>query len=267
MSYVADKHGLPLLSVLALLALASSFFNDNHEIRSASRALPVASRPSVSEALAAWAKANALSATEARPFVLVATAGGGIRAAYWTGTVLGELDAKVDAFRERLFAVSGVSGGSVGATVYRSLIALPRERLNEKCPKGVTQCAQKILGTDSLGALAAAMLYPDLGQRFFPLPWFPDRAAPLEQAWESAFMAAAGENGLESSLAGLAKPWPALFLNATWSDAGRRIVASNLRYADADAFVRSKDQLAVLGHDLRLSTAAHNSARFPITPL
>jgi hypothetical protein len=270
MSYTADKEGWPLLTILAVIALASSFFNDNHEIRHADGGMTVASRPSVNDALQAWAKVNSASTTVDQPFVVVATAGGGIRAAYWTGTVLGALDGKTSGFRDHLFSVSGVSGGSVGATVYRALIALPPNQLSEKCPSGVMACAQKILGAESLGPLAAAMLYPDLAQRFWPFPMLPDRAAALEKAWENAFNDITGENGLNSSLAELSqrRAWPALFLNATWSDTGRRIVASNLRYADAPspeatAFIRSKDQLSILGYDLRLSTAAHNSARFP----
>jgi hypothetical protein len=184
--------------------------------------------------------------------------------------VLGELDREAARFRDRLFAISGVSGGSVGATVYRALIDLPADQFKAHCAGGATECAQRILATDSLGPLAAAMLYPDLGQRFFPLPWFPDRAAALEHAWEGSFVRATGQDGLAASLADLSrtKPWPALFLNSTWSDTGRRIVASNLK-AEAPAAGSSEasflfsDQLAVIGHDLRLSSAAHNSARFP----
>ncbi len=271
MSYTADKEGWPLLSLLVVVALASSSFNDNHEIRQPVGGLPVTSRPSVSEGLQIWADANTRPGPQATPFVVVATAGGGIRAAYWTGTVLGLLDQQASDFRNRLFAVSGVSGGSVGATVYRGLIALPPATFSRQCPTGAMACAQDILGAESLGPLVAAMLYPDLAQRFWPVPMFPDRAAALEQGWESAFLRTTGHNGLEDTLAGLSsqpRPWPALFLNATWSDAGRRIVASNLRFSrtpstEATVFVRAQDQLDILGHDLRLSTAAHNSARFP----
>jgi hypothetical protein len=268
-SYAADRHGVPLLTVLVVLAAVSSIFNDNHEIPSASGMTAPAQRPALAEALTAWADANRGDGG-AQPLVIVATAGGGIRAAYWTGTVLGELDREAPAFRDRLFAISGVSGGSVGATVFRALADLPPDQLRQRCPGGITECAQRILATDSLGPLAAAMLYPDLGQRFFPLPWFPDRAAALEHAWEQSFKRVTGQDGLVVPLADLSRtrPWPALFLNATWSDIGHRLVASNIRHGSTptsapDPTIRYSDQLAVLGHDLRLSSAAHNSARFP----
>lgn len=269
-SYAADRQGLPLLTILAAIALLSSLSNDNHEIPAVTGLTDPAQRPTLAEGIREWAGAHRAGNKAVEPLVIVATAGGGIRAAYWTGTVLGELDRQAAGFRDRLFAISGVSGGSVGATVYRALVDLPREQFEAACPGGATECAQRILATDSLGPMAAAMLYPDLGQRFFPLPWFPDRAAALEGAWEKSFRDVARQDGLASSLSDISrhKAWPALFLNATWSNTGRRIVASNLRVGStqatpADPAIRFSDQLAVIGHDLRLSSAAHNSARFP----
>lgn len=270
MSYIADKYGVPLMTLLVAVSLVSSCFNDNHEIRPIDNGVAVGSRPSVTEALDAWAAANQQADHAALPFVVVATAGGGIRAGYWTATVLGDLHDHVEQFPRKIFALSGVSGGSVGATVYRALLDVPPEQLKERCPEGMMECAQRVLGNDFLGPLVAAMLYPDMVQRFWPWPIFPDRAAALEKSWEAAFRKVSGEDKLNSSLSALGdKPgMPSLFLNATWMDNGRRIVASNLRYAnspanEAEAFVRSNDALAVLGRDLRLSTAAHNSARFP----
>jgi hypothetical protein len=269
-SYAADRHGVPLVTVLLVVAALSSFFNDNHEIPTITGKTGLAQRPALADAARAWASTRPTGNGAIEPLVIVATAGGGIRAAYWTGTVLGELDRQAKDFRDRLFAISGVSGGSFGATVYRSLIELPKDQFDLHCPGGATECAQRILAADSLGPLAAAMLYPDLGQRFFPFPWFPDRAAALEGAWEKSFRDVTRQDGLRASLADLSqgKPWPALFLNATWSDTGHRLVASNLRFGASQSrnlhpTIRFSDQLAVIGHDLRLSTAAHNSARFP----
>jgi hypothetical protein len=271
LSYWADRRGVPLLALLMVLSFVSSYTNDNHEIRRAvNGGVAPGLRPSVTQALAEWGSANTTVGGAPVPFVVVATAGGGIRAAYWTATVLGDADRAAPRFRDRLFAVSGVSGGSVGATVYRALLTLPPEQLRRRCPAGLTACAQEILGQDLLGPLSAALLYPDLAQRFWPWPWFRDRGETFEQGLETAFRRTTGEDALNTSLGALSqvRPWPALFLNATWDDSGRRIVASNLRFAtdhqpEAGVFALSNDELAILGYDLRLSTAAHNSARFP----
>jgi hypothetical protein len=270
MSYIADRRGIPLLSLLFILSLIFSFNNDNHEIRKAIGSVAIDNRQGVSQAMETWMEINKASNKERTPFVIVATAGGGIRAAYWTVTVLGDLHDQSGKFAQRTFALSGVSGGSVGATVYRALLDVPADTIKEKCTGGIANCAQRVLDEDFLGPVVAAMLYPDLAQRFWPIPMFPDRSVALEKSWEKAFKKVTGDDRLKSSIGTLSlKPWrPSLFLNATWVDNGRRIVASNLRYAkedsdEADVFIRSNDQLAVLGHDLRLSTAAHNSARFP----
>jgi hypothetical protein len=270
LSYVADRYGFPLLSTMIALALAFSFINDNHQIRNPKIGPWVDSRMSVSEAMSAWSENNKQARNEEVPFVVVATAGGGIRAAYWTATVLGELHDDIEPFDKRLFAVSGVSGGSVGATVYRALLDIPQDELKKTDCGGVKKCSQEILGNDFIGPVIAAALYPDLAQRFWPWPWFPDRSKALEKGWEQAFKTATGRDRMNDSLGLLpSKPQlPSLFLNATWADNGRRIVASNLKFdkknvQEAFIFSRSNDQLAILGHDLRLSTAAHNSARFP----
>jgi hypothetical protein len=57
-----------------------------------------------------------------RPVFLVVAEGGGIRAAFWTATVLGGLSGgDTQEFGTRLFAVSGISGGTPGATVHAAL--------------------------------------------------------------------------------------------------------------------------------------------------
>jgi hypothetical protein len=266
-SYYANRSGVPLLSLLLLAALLFSLWNDNHAIRALTEQRPD-QRPTIDRALRDWSESNC-AADGCKPFVVVATAGGGIRAGFWTGTVLGSLHQAVPSFDQQLFAISGVSGGSVGATFYRAAaIDTPEQCRGER----FRDCLLRALGEDYLAPLSAALLYPDLAQRFLPRPWLPDRAQALEQAWTEAFAAVFGHEGLERSLVGLThdqgRAWPALFLNATWANSGGRLVASSLQLGqdpgDPDAFSPlPKDQLAVIGHDLRLATAAHNSARFP----
>ena len=268
-SYAGNKTGAPLLSMLLALAVLFSLWNDNHAIRPLYSQTPIGSRPTVAETVHAW-QLKHCRAKACDPFILVATAGGGIRAGYWTGAVLGYLhdtnlnnqNRKHD-FEEQLFAISGVSGGSVGATVYRGIATAADEA---ECKHKVLKCTLDVLSRDYLSPLSASLLYPDLLQRFLPRPWLPDRARTLEKSWEQGFKDVTGKDTLSQSLSGLGttgQAWPVLFLNATWSNNGRRIVASNLRYGDDKAFELSNDQLNRIGYDLRLSTAAHNSARFP----
>jgi Ca2+/Na+ antiporter len=263
-TYHANRKGIPIVIIFVVLIFIFSMFNDNHEIRTLSEYRPE-QRPSLEQALINWHDAHC-DAEGCEPFILVATAGGGIRAAYWTGTVLGRMhDASEGKLADHLFAVSGVSGGSVGATIYRTVIA------NQKLD--VTEPIQAILGEDYLGPIAAGMLYKDAMQRLMPIPVFSDRAEIFEKGLQLGFNQGLvdADVNLDSSFIKTTaldgKPWPALFLNSTWSENGRRIVAASLRtdnYAPprGNQFIY-QDLLNTLGKDMRLSTAAHNSARFP----
>jgi hypothetical protein len=116
------------------------------------------------------------------------------------------------------------------------------------------------------------MLYPDLAQRFLPVP-VPafDRAAALEHAWERAWAKhVPGRNRMAEPFDRLwegRKDWtPALLLNATWVETGKRIIASNMRVAAGrrrEDFVDVEDANAFFApRSIPLSTAAHMSARF-----
>ena len=144
-------------------------------------------RPDLRAQLDDWLSRHAakLKDPKARvPLYVVNAEGGGIRAAYWTVTVLGEIQNQHPAFAEHLFSLSGVSGGSLGSAVFVALLAQQRE---DKM-LDVKKTAQAILSEDFLSPVVASMLYPDLVQRFLPIPIARfDRAATLEQSWERAW--------------------------------------------------------------------------------
>ncbi|MCW8931596.1 MAG: hypothetical protein OQL19_15365 [Gammaproteobacteria bacterium] len=270
-TYYGNMKGWPLLSILIAMAAIFSMTNDNHQIRTLDGTSP-AKRVTITEAITQWRDLNCKkiksdgdnTSYNCRPFIVVATAGGGIRAAYWTGTVLGELH-KNSHFQNQLFAISGVSGGSVGATVYRNHVnaGISADKIREK--------TQESLANDFLAPMASSLFYQDLFQRFVWWPLFPSRATTFEVRMEQS------APGLEKSFVNLncsgqkegvcTKPWPNLFLNSTWSDNGRRIVAAGLKPDEetkkGQPVILYKDLLNSLGKDMPRSTAAHNSARFP----
>jgi len=256
-TYVGNKYGIPMITLLLVAALGFSGWNDNHEIRTLGD-LP--ERKTVDQALDAWRESP--EAGGAGRLILVATAGGGIRAAYWTATVLGELQGKVEGFDDSLFAVSGVSGGSVGAAVYRAVLA-------EGVPDSeVRSRSLEILAGEFLGPAVAGLLYPDLLQRFLFDVGLLDRGLALEKGWEHAYSEVMGSDRFGESLLALyeSRPWPALLLNATRVETGRRSVASNLKLeftGKEESFAVLDDQLEDIGRDISLASAAHNSARFP----
>lgn len=254
---------------LILAALVMSLWNDNHTIRSAALTTQAAPRQPAGEHFRGWLEARLGTAPAERPYpvFVVAAAGGGIRAAYWTASVLGRIaDETGDAWPAHLYAMSGVSGGSVGAALHAAQIA-DRRGPRRSFVEGV----RNSLDDDILSPALSYLLFPDLVQRFVPIPFsFTDRARAIELAMESAI---ADTRGAASDrfarpfveLWGADTPYrgPALLLNATVVETGQRGVVSNLRLTE-DAFADVVDLLheSKNTQGMPLSTAVHLSARF-----
>jgi len=260
----------PVITTLLILALvfSSTGLNDNHGIPTQPKS---GERPELNAYTQAWLKQAPQDRQGKKPMVIVATAGGGIRAAYWTAAVLGGItDAKPD-FRNSLYGLSGVSGGSVGLAVYSAMLHAEGSRCaSAQQAHCLRDPALEVLSEEFLAPVLARMLYPDLMQRFLPLPALPDRAASLEAAWQASWRMREGgaDLGLDAPLSSrvgeTAQGWqPALFLNSTHVETGQRVVASSVNlYSKPEYYLDAVDLTGLLGRDVRLGTAALNSARF-----
>jgi len=101
----------------ALAALRDrSMLPDNHDLRHLPPGLRA--RPDVEAAFLRFLGEAGPPDGEPAPVVLVASSGGGISAAYWTATVLGDLADASPRFAGRVFALSGVSGGALRLLAY-----------------------------------------------------------------------------------------------------------------------------------------------------
>ena len=246
---------------------------DNHALRQVSSALHT--RPDVETAFLHFLDAAGSANAAPTPVMLVAASGGGIAAAYWTVTVLGDLADASPGFARQVFAMSGVSGGALGLLAYAAArhpaCRDPAASASAAPPDGLRACLQLALRGEFLGPALGAMLYPDLLQRFLPFPVFPDRAEALERAWEARWRAVFGSGRLAEPFLDPwpdGRPWPALLLNGTSLNRGGRLVASNLSLGPDQVGGDGADLLALLGADMPASAAAGSSARFPyIGPL
>lgn len=196
----------------------------------------------------------------------VSSEGGGIRAAMWTAFALHQLQAEDPGFAQRTFSISGVSGGAVGAAVYRACSAGSQASEREACIRRFAQ-------TDLLSPLLSSWMFEDLLGRLVPSGLcntpgcgFMTRGAWFEQAMEvGAPRLRRGLRELRSADttgANAGRHVPYLLLNATWVETGERAIATELVVSQAD-FPGSKDQLGLVGADMPLGAAAHNAARFP----
>jgi hypothetical protein len=227
--------------------------------------IPRAERPQLPEAFARWlatlpAASRAPGATI--PVVVVATAGGASRAAYWTGEVLAQLDGP--RFRRHLFAISSVSGGTLGTAAYLAELECGG------APGAMAPGMRAVNGADHLSPTVGSMLFPDLFQRLLPAPLLPDRAWALEQSFAQSWRArATGSCRPDRFDQPFLRIWsgpawrPLWFSNGTRVQDGRRLVTAPVQVTDA-LFAEAIDWHQLTRRDVTVAQAVTNSARFPL---
>jgi hypothetical protein len=334
-----------IVGSFALAALLAVVLGDNHSVRlvnaSNTAGYVVDARPlPLNAAVSLWMKQNQCAGeptTCPRP-IIVAAAGGASRAGFFAATIIGyflqeapmhELDA--NKVRNRLFAISSVSGGSMGAVMLTAALDAKRDANGDQHPcepspfmlwwgikiNNWRDCFEALTSGDFLSADFFGFAFNDM----LPFGWWRDRAAVLEDAWDDRYRRvlthpdppppAVECKGLSCPFLTLRpRPghWiPLLVLNGTSEATGGRIVTTALAstyeaspkascptsqdpsggctlFVGADRFHdllrRKGGPDSWLGgverrrlandsggsdlDDLRLSTAALNSARFPL---
>lgn len=266
---------IPFVLGLLLLALGWSFIQevDNHAVgrrvgmaASETTDRAPAERLSLQDAYDLW-RSQAKEVDGRKVMVLVAAEGGASRAGYWTGEVLSVLHEKSEGrLANALFAISSVSGGSVGAVGYGAVL---QDRPGI-APNEVRGSVEKLTGADALSPALGGLLFPDLLARFLPLPILRDRAEGLERSWEDTW-AAEHHGALKSLRAAFldlqpqaGKPWrPVLIINGASEESGRPILTSTVQLPKDDEYYDFYDFHGLTQRDVAISTAIHNGARFP----
>jgi hypothetical protein len=290
--WIRGRYGFRLVSLALVAAVLFSVWNDNHvvPIDPAGRDA-VARRLTVSQHLDEWLRTRAVAETgDTVPVILVAAAGGGLRAAYWAAVTLAAVQDAAPSFSSHVFAASGVSGGSLGLALFTALSrdaqgaesTLPcAQDPATEAPASKTfgprsACVRYFLRDDFLSPALAKMVAPDVAQWFVPFPITAfDRSKALEGSWNASYVATSGQKTFAEGIARFASDSaarnriPALFLNSTHVETGRRYIASTLagtgasnRDGTASGMLDSPDVLEILRADVPLSAAVHNSARF-----
>lgn len=271
---------IPFITVLIAGGSVMQWYGvtDNHFVRQC----PDASSRSVGEAVckrlsgpppvADVAIAQRINAMRGKPVFIVSAAGGGIRAAAWTALVLGTIEDHA-ALSSHMFAGSGVSGGSLGLSVYAASVA------DGMADYSVT--ARQVLDRDFLSPALTAMFFNDSLQRIAPVG-LPDRGEALERAWETAWKDATGsarlsEPFLQLYQAPVATRVPYLLLNTASVENGDRVVQHPWTSLPEGFFPGAADaaQLLLIQSEtppvasanaaysnVPLSGIIHNSARF-----
>ncbi|MEO7456606.1 MAG: patatin-like phospholipase family protein [Gemmatimonadaceae bacterium] len=266
------RYRFPVVRFAIVMAMLFSVWNDNHLVATMERASDsarVAARPTLTQRYQQWLAAP--RPDSGGPIILVATSGGGLRAAYWTAAVLAAIQDSNPAFAHHVFAISGVSGGSLGAALFVSLARDDAGAKRLTCDdtsttRHFTGCVRRYMRDDFLSPVLSKMLAPDFAQRFLPfVVREADRSAGVEQSWAASYKSLTGHDTfrqgvLDLTAADSRTELPVLLMNSTHVESGRRYVASPVSFGRelGDA----GDVLAKLNADLPLASAIHNSARF-----
>ncbi len=303
--------GVGRLVVWALATVAVVFslfdFANNHRVRRVPYLAQTApAMPDLPDTFRNWlqARTDQSKFSGRYPVYIVAAQGGGSYAAMHAAHFLSYMQARCPNFAHHLFAISGVSGGSVGAAAFAAAMKDAEQRGGVKIPDtGCTDrsgedpaiSAVQILDDDFWSPLQAMWLFPDLLQQFLPVRVeIFDRARALEHGLEASWERSVTRNDLygprvQSKTANtMAEPFlslwpqgfdkslftPALILNTTEVDTGRRRLISPFKFEGLTdlRFFPVSCTSASATHEgkvksLPLSTAAVLSARFPwITP-
>lgn len=282
LTYLPLRYGLPPLAIWALIwAAVVGAWNDNHRVATVPQAA-VRARPPLAEDFARFLGTVPVAPGSTPTVVFVASEGGGIRAAYWTAAVLEALHQRSpDLLRRHLYALSGVSGGSLGVSAWLmshradycpQVAALPVTARSQG-PRSATAS----LGMDFVSPAVAGLFFYDFAQRFVPvaLPVL-DRSRAVERGWERAFEHLPGRPFSQTldTLYADCPALPRLLLNATVVETGQRAVLGPLALDAGDEQACERDRLylnamPVMAADLdtrrqSLAGLVHHSARFPV---
>jgi Patatin-like phospholipase len=295
----------PIVLGLLLAVLAFSYVNDNSAIRHSPEVYDSLSqsvtsttqlRPSIEAQYTQWLLTRGAfdrtTDSVPLPVVVVATAGGGIRAATWTTEALLAVNQRIPGFDQHVFAISGVSGGGVGAATYLATLAgqdsTTRTQYALVGPdSAVTERIRAVVTHDLISPTAASMLFRGGIHNVIPFPVATlDRNRWLEDAWEKRLLSpnylpdsAIRERLSRSFLSlwpALARPdtsrpappeFPSLLLNGAIAETGQKIVMSNLNLGNTtqrdNTFYDVVDLFASTNHDVPYKTATFLCARFP----
>jgi len=269
--YVQYRDRLPYTLFIFLMVVGFSYFNNNHQVRLTGDAAQVRARVPVKTAFTSWINSRSKDSTD-YPVFIIAAEGGGIRAAFFAAYTLAQLDIQYPGFKEHVFAISSVSGGSLGAALYCALVA---DAAKKHAPQNyVADRTEQFLQEDFLAPLNSAFVFSDFVQKI--LPWkcsYLDRSQWLEDSWSEAFLKYTGDSAFEMPLFNLyddtAGNVPHLFANSTHVESGRKAIYSDLDVnADTTEYFKNDIDLAALAiQPVALRAVASMSARFPfLTP-
>lgn len=262
---------------------------------------PLAPQRSLTEVFNQWVEACTPKSGPIKP-IIVAVSGGATRAGLWGAAVIDQVLQAQKQDGPALFAVSSVSGGSLGVAGAMTLLSqegLPCRATGLPALRGATADPVPLAG-DALGPLLGGWLLNDIPRSFVApgvaiLRWLSstrpnggDSAEAIEHGferlwgkakpngtleWDQPFLSLFYTDGAGSYRRGM----PLWLANGTDATTGNRIITTPIAVPDIDQnklpdsdknklpwpFRGARDFHALMGADASISTVINNTARFP----
>ena len=270
----------PLLVYGALLLATASVLDKHRFDMRIDNDLQLSARIPIETAVETWMRVNKCEDRVCRP-IIVAAEGGASRSAFFTASALALMQdrAKKDNkdFTKNIFAVTGVSGGALGAATFvladeagRSSKMKPNKDCTKFCgwfgwhlkadnnerqqldKAPLTKSVQLFLANDFLTPSIAAYVFYDIF-RLGKLTGAPNRVVYLEEGWERHFSRVTGSDNFSKHFSQFApettkdtEDWrPLMVFYGSSVETGKRIIVSPLspRTKDNKAIFRDSDDL------------------------
>jgi hypothetical protein len=212
--------------------------------------------------------------SQAYPVFIIAAQGGGIYAASATATFLARVQDRCPNFAQHVFAISSVSGGSIGASVFDQLLA-PDKPIGTLCGEGKQGASASRIESRTIDVLAKDHVSPvvtallgDVAGSVWPISH--DRAWALEDSLSRSVAGKPAEDACPGDQRSVHfQRWdperskPALVLNATWAETGHRVASAPFALREVgEGTLHAYSDFQGLSAGCVLQ-AAVTSARFP----
>jgi hypothetical protein len=277
------------VSILSALLFDNRFHDVNLVERGPQNSQPLPLREYIRNWLADSTRAkiiNTYSEKRRYPIFIVNAYGGGIRAAAWTSLAIANLDLMVlvatekkENFQDHVFAYSGASGGTIGASV---MVALRKKKYRLQSMDKLVELYRK----DFLSPVIVGLIGRDFWASTFGANWT-DRARFQDRIWEAHIKSCLFDsiyNAPITSIWNNSYDVPLLFANSSHVEKGVKAIVAPVKL-DSIYFPKTVDVMEKIYGDetkrrieskddknvgnwrkpktLKLSTAAFMSARFP----
>lgn len=300
---------IPIRLLLFIIFIVSSFMNDDHPVRMFDSGTPrnilykragqpdtlvvqnvevFSDRLTLKDHFNKWAADYISDTTHAYydntdsshkkiyPALFICAEGGALRTGAFSSYTLSLMQSALDTAKQNrvslnsnIYALSGVSGGSLGLGSYYAYNYLTTAD-EKKTGMNMEKADSTFFSSDFLSPLIGKMFYGEFLQLFIPwhIEYF-DRAIALEKSWEAGYskLITGNANNIFSTrftrLLRSSKKGPALFINTSEVETGLQCWLTNV---DPTGLLFSKERdlfYTKIQGDIRFSTLINFSSRFP----